>query len=329
MDHFQRIRATITGDTIDRIPVSLWRHFPDYDQDPRTLADKMVEWQRKWDFDVVKFMPSGTYGVEDWGAVSVYRGAVNGAREVVEPGIRSVTDWELKSLDVQKGAYGMQNEALQITARHLDSSVPIQQTIFSPLTTARKLAGERLLSDLRRYPEVLDNALQTITDVTIRFALDAIDCGATGFFFATQLASHRVLSAAEYARFGRPYDLQVLRAVAGQGRLNMLHAHGLDLMLDSMADYPVEMLNWHDRQTEPNLASAAKRFRGLVVGGLNENSLFVSGSTEPIRAEVNDAIAQTSGKRLMIAPGCVLLVNTRDEHIKTVLQTVEAWKPTR
>ncbi|MNV86314.1 Uroporphyrinogen decarboxylase (URO-D) [compost metagenome] len=109
----------------------------------------------------------------------------------------------------------------------------------------------------------------------------------------------------------------------------MLHAHGLDLMLDSMADYPVEMLNWHDRLTEPNLAAAAKSFPGLVVGGLNENSSLVSGSTEPTRAEVNDAIAQTSGKRVMIAPGCVLLVATRDEQIKIVLQTIEAWKPTR
>lgn len=328
MDHFQRVRATIAGDAVDRIPVSLWRHFPDYDQDPRTLAAKMVEWQRKWNFDLVKFMPSGTYGVEDWGAVSAYRGALNGAREIVEPGIRSVKDWELKSLDVQKGVYGMQNEALQIAARELDGSVPIQQTLFSPLTTARKLAGERLLSDVRRHPEVLENALQTITDVTIRFARDAIACGANGIFLATQLASHRILSAAEYARFGRPYDLQVLRAVAGQGRLNMLHAHGLDLMLDSMADYPVEMLNWHDRLTDPNLATAGKSFPGLVVGGLNENTSLVSGSTEPTRAEVNDAIAQTGGKRLMIAPGCVLLVTTRDEHIKAVLQTVEAWKPT-
>lgn len=327
MDHWQRVRTAIAGDAVDRIPVSLWRHFPDYDQDPRTLAGKMVEWQRKWDFDLLKFMPSGTYGVEDWGASSAYRGAMNGAREIVEPGIRSVKDWELQPLDVRKGVYGMQNEALQIAARQLDGSVPIQQTLFSPLTTARKLAGERMLADVRRYPGLLENALQTITDVTIRFALDAIACGANGFFFATQLASHRILSSAEYARFGRPYDLQVLRAVAGPGRLNMLHAHGQDLMLDSLADYPVEMLNWHDRLTEPNLASAAKSFPGLVVGGLNENSSLVAGGTEPTRADVSDAVAQTGGRRLMIAPGCVLLVNTRDEHIKTVLQTIATSTP--
>jgi uroporphyrinogen decarboxylase len=329
MDHWQRIRTAIAGERTDRTPVSLWRHFPEFDQDPRTLAARMVDWQRKWDFDLVKFMPSGTYGVEDWGAVSAYRGAMNGAREIVEPGIRNVEDWALESLDVRKGVYGMQNEALEIAAQQLDGSVPILQTIFNPLTTARKLAGERLLSDLRRYPEVLEKALQTITDVTIRFALDAIECGAHGVFLATQLASHRLLSDAEYARFGRPYDLQVLRAVTGSGRINMLHAHGLDLMLDMLADYPVEMLNWHDRLTDPGLGAAAEKFPGLVAGGLNEGSTLVSSSTDGTRDEVLDALQQTGGRRVMIAPGCVLRVDTRDEHIKTVIRTVDSWKSIR
>ena len=109
----------------------------------------------------------------------------------------------------------------------------------------------------------------------------------------------------------------------------MLHAHGLDLMLESMEDYPVDMLNWHDRLTEPNLATASKIFGGLVVGGIDENASLVSGTTEATRAEVADAIAQTGGRRLMVAPGCVLLVSTRDEHIKTVLQTIDSHQTIR
>ncbi|MEI2653947.1 MAG: hypothetical protein V9G12_17700 [Microthrixaceae bacterium] len=39
-------------------------------------------------------MPSGTYGVEDWGAVSAYGGQANGARAVVGPRVRRTDDWE-------------------------------------------------------------------------------------------------------------------------------------------------------------------------------------------------------------------------------------------
>lgn len=322
MDHWQRTRAAIEGRPCDRVPLSLWRHFPEDDHDPRRLADRMLAWQRRWEFDLVKFMPSGTYGVEDWGAVSAYRGAPNGAREVTGPGIRGVADWALKRLDVTQGSHGRQNEALASVARELDGSVPILQTVFSPLTTARKLAGERLMTDLRRHPEVLHEALETITDATIRFAQDAIACGAHGVFLATQLASHRILTDAEYAAFGRHYDLRVLRAVRGAGRINMLHAHGVDLMLSLVADYPVEVFNWHDRLTEPGLREAAKSFPGLLAGGLNEGATLVGGSSEATRKEVLDAITQTGGRRLMIAPGCVLRVDTPDEQIEAVVQAV-------
>lgn len=324
MDHFQRIRAAMNGDACDRIPVALWRHFPGDDQDPRLLAAHMVDWQRRWDFDLLKFMPSGTYGVEDWGAKTAYRGAPNGAREVVDPAIRQVGDWSLKPLDVSSGSYGRQNEALAIAARELGNSVPILQTVFSPLTTARKLAGDRLLADMRRHPDALREALDTITDTTIRFALDAVAAGAHGVFLATQLASHRVMTEAEYASFGRPYDLRVLRAVQGAGRLHMLHAHGIDLMLELLTDYPVQMLNWHDRLTEPGLREAGKGFPGLLAGGLDEGATLLGAGTEATRREVHDAIAQTGGRRLLVAPGCVLRIDTPAEQIKAVLQAVES-----
>lgn len=327
MDHWQRLEAAMQGQHTDRAPVALWRHFPGDDQDPGRLAARTVEWQRRWEFDLVKFMPSGTYGVEDWGAVSAYRNAANGAREVVQPGIRRVEDWDsLRSLDTRRGAYGQQNEALALAARELGDRVPILQTVFSPLTTARKLAGERLFADLRRAPERVERALAVITDVTIRFALEALACGAHGVFLATQLASHRLLTHDEYLRFGRACDLQVLAALRGSARLNMLHAHGVDIMFDTLAAYPVEMINWHDRLTEPALRDAGRDFGGLLVGGLNEGETLVSADAGAIEREVHEALGQRPDGKLMIAPGCVLRVDTPEDSIKAVMRAA-AYRP--
>jgi len=321
MNPWQRIEAAIAGSVTDRPPVALWRHFPEDDQHPDKLTAHTLDWQRKWDFDLVKFMPSGTYGVEDWGAISAYRGGANGAREVVVPAVTRTEDWlRLHDLDVRQGSYGRQNQALAAAARQLNGAVPMLQTVFSPLTTARKLSSEKLFADLRCAPDALEQALRVITGVTIRFALDALEAGAHGVFFATQLATYRLLSAQEYERFGKAYDLQVLTALRGKARLNMLHAHGHDIMFNLLADYPVEMLNWHDRVTEPSLGAAAQRFPRLLVGGLNENGALLKGNEQGIEAEVRDALAQTGRRRLMVSPGCVLPIAVPEANIRAAIR---------
>lgn len=326
MDHWRRIEAAIAGASTDRLPVALWRHFPDDDQDAARLAARSLEWQRKWNFDLVKFMPSGTYGVEDWGARSIYDGAANGARVISAPGVNAPQDWRgLPRLDVAKGVLGAQNDSLALVARELRGAVPILQTVFSPLTTARKLAGEAMLEHLRKHPQDLEAGLRTITDTTIDFSLAALKAGAHGLFFATQLASTDVLTLAEYERFGVRFDLQVLREVGARARLNLLHLHGENVMFDGLASYPVQMINWHDRITAPPLGDALSRFKGALVGGVEERELIVSGPADALRAQVRDAIRQTGGRRLVVGPGCVAAVHAPDDHIRAVIE--EARNP--
>ncbi|MCC7039520.1 MAG: uroporphyrinogen decarboxylase [Burkholderiales bacterium] len=325
MTAWERVEAAVTGAPVDHPPIALWRHFPDDDQHIDKLVARSVAWQERWGFDLVKFMPSGTYGVEDWGAVTTFDGQANGARTVVKPAVQRTEDWQrVRELDVRRGSYGRQNEALRATAQALKGAVPILQTVFSPLTTARKLATDRLYADLRRTPEVVEAALRVITDVTIRFALDALAAGAHGVFLATQQGSWRLLDAAEFERFGKRYDLEILAALKGKARLNMLHAHGDDVMFDTLAGYPVEMLNWHDRTAEPDLRGALAHFPRLLVGGVNEYGALLRGDANGIASEIRDAIAQTGGRRLMLGPGCVVPIAVTDAAIEAAVRAARA-----
>jgi len=328
MDHWERLDAAIAGRPVDRIPISLWRHFPEDDLDPGKLAAHMVAWQRKWDFDLVKFMPSGTYGVEDWGAKTAFQGAANGARTVVRPGVARAEDWpKLARLDPRTGVLGRQIEALRLASRELGGRAPILQTVFSPLTTARKLAGERVFADLRRAPEALESGLRIITEVTIDFALASLAAGAHGVFLATQCASYRVASASEYERFGRRFDLEFLAALKGKTRLNLLHLHGEDIMFDLLAEYPVELVNWHDRLTAPAIGEAHGTSPKLLVGGVEETRTLADGPIAAIDAQVRDAIRQTGGRRLLIGPGCVVPVATPEAHLRAVIDAVREASP--
>ena len=107
-----------------------------------------------------------------------------------------------------------------------------------------------------------------------------------------------------------------------KSRFIMLHLHGNDVMFDQMLAYPANMANWHDRKGELTLAGAASCFGGLLVGGLNEDVTLPKGPIEAIKAEVRDAIAQTGGRRLMIAPGCVVPIATPKSHYRAAMEAV-------
>jgi len=305
--------------------VSFWRHVPDVDHTAAGLAEAMLAFQRKWDLDFVKVMSSGVYCVEDWGCRVAYQGSPNGAKQCTEHGVRERKDWaRVRPLDEGAGALGRELEALRLVARGRADDAPILHTLFSPLTVARKLAGDRMVADLRAEPGAVEPALDAIADTMARHARAALDAGADGLFFATQAAVPDVLTEEETARFELPRMRRILDAVGDGSALTLLHVHGRDVYFDRVAALPVHAMNWHDRLTTPRLGDGHRRFAGAVVGGLSEHRTLQAGPPDAVAAEVRDAIAQTGGRGVIIGPGCVLPLATPDAHLAAVVAAVKA-----
>ena len=304
MTKAERLQAAIRGEPVDRPPVALWRHFPGDDQCPQDLATETVAFQRRYDFDFVKVTPASSFCLQDWGAEDVWMGNMEGTREYTVYPVRVPEDWRnLRLLEPTQGALGAQLEVLRLIARDLGET-PFIQTIFSPLAQAKNLVGEEnLLVHLRRWPDALHAGLETITATTIRFVEAARATEIAGIFYAVQHAQYRLLSEEEYRAFGRPYDLRILEAALGLW-LNVLHLHGNDVMVDLLADYPVQVINWHYREMWPSLAEAQERFGGAVCGGLQQWEVMVRGTPEAVRVQAADAITQTGGRRFILGTGC-------------------------
>jgi uroporphyrinogen decarboxylase len=325
MTHWERIRAAIAGQETDRIPISLWRHWANVDETALGLAYATLRWQREFDFDLVKFTPTGTYMIEDWGAQTKFLPNQPGTRTTVRYGVTSPEGWtRLEANDPREGYLGKQVEALSLVIQELQDSLPILQTVFSPLTTAWKLAGDRVFTDARLHPDMLKEGLQAIAETTARFAVASAETGATGMFFATQCDSYRLMTEDEYREFGEAFDRVVFDAVRDQVEIIMMHAHGEDIMFDLVASYPIDAFNWHDRLAGPSLAEARKRFSGMLVGGVSEWTTLVEGPPEAIKAEIEDAVAQTGGRGYMVGPGCVIPINAPHEHVRAARQAVES-----
>jgi uroporphyrinogen decarboxylase len=319
----ERLAATLARAAVDRPAVAFWRHVPELDHDPRRLAEAMLVFQRRWDLDLVKMMPSGVYCVEDWGCRVAYTGAPSGAKQCTAHAVQEPADWaRVRALDPGAGALGRELEAVRLVAAGRADDAPILQTVFSPLTIARKLAGDRLRADLADHPARVEAALEAITETMARYAAATLAAGADGLFVATQTAYPDTATAAEHARFDTPFLRRVLEAVAGRSTLTLLHAHGAGVYFDAVAALPVHAVNWHDRVTAPSLAEGARRFGGAVVGGLAEWTTLRRGPAGAVTAEAREAAAQTGGRGLVVAPGCVLPLDVPDAHLDAVVTAV-------
>src|SRR5207245_484991 len=240
----ERVVAALGGQPVDRPPVAFWRHAPDVDHTAKGLAEAMLSFHRRFDLDLVKVMSSGVYCVEDWGCRVADTGAPSGAKQCVEHAVRAAADWaRVRELDPGGGALGRELEAVRLIVRGRHDDAPVLHTVFTPLTIAKKLAGDRLRDDLRAAPAAVEGALETITRTMTRYANAALDAGADGLFVATQTAT---------------------------------------------------------------------RGRGPV---------------RAIADEVDDAVRQTGGRGVIVAPGCVLPLDVPEAHLDAVVDAVKRSRP--
>ncbi len=326
MNKRERLEKTIAGDAVDRVPVSLWRHFPGDDQRATDLAAATVEWQRRYDWDFVKVTPASSFCLTDYGVQDRWVGSIEGTREYTKQVVHKSLEWtDLRPIDPGKGALARQAEALTLIRKELGDDVPVIQTIFSPLAQARHIADPAtLIKHLRTAPDRLKTGLNTITDSTIRFIDSIRRSGIAGVYYAVQMGSYGDLTPQEYTEFGRPFDLQILKAIPKDWWFNVLHLHGDAPIFDLFMDYPVQALNWHDRETEPDLATGKRKFKGAVCGGLGHWDAVHNGTPAEVRDQARNAIDQTEGRRFILATGCVAMITSPTSNLRAVRDAAEA-----
>lgn len=327
LTHRQRMELCLSGETPDRVPVALWRHFPVDDQKADTMAAAHLNYQRTYDFDLLKITPASGYFVYDWGVQDKWCGHPHGTREYTKRVIKTADDWEkLPILDPHRGHLADQLAAVKHLTTALRPDTPVIYTIFTPLSQAKKLVGdESLVFHLREHTKELQKGLEIITESTRRFVKALFEEGGVdGIFYAVQHAQASLLTPEEYRLFARPDDLTVLDE-AKAGWLNLLHLHGEDVYFDLVADYPVQVINWHDLETPPSLAEGLKEFQGAVCGGMRQEDTVNLGTAEDVRAEARAAIEATGGKRFILGTGCVALTTTPHGNLMAARRVVEEY----
>src|SRR5213594_3337816 len=170
MSRRERMLAAINHEPVDRVPYAVWRHFPQVDRNPAGLAQATLRFHERYGSDFLKITPAGGYAVEQWGCVEGEDVRPDGHRPCAHCAVRDGDDWrQIRPLDPTVAAgYSQQIEVIvRMGFDRRIGDAPVLPTLFSPLSLARKLSGDRLPNDLRDHAGAVTDALEAITETLI------------------------------------------------------------------------------------------------------------------------------------------------------------------
>src|SRR5215467_1809777 len=310
MDKIERVLNALRGLEVDRPPFSFWYHFGLQHLPGSAHAQAEIEFFRSYDLDFVKVMNDYPYPLP-------------GDLEVVD----AEDDWKrLEPVGSADSAWDEQLSAISIMADRIGKEALFIETIFSPWTTARRLArSSGLLTARAQYPETVLAAMENIAESLANYARAAIARGAAGIFLSLGAATDTVMSAEEYAVWGRPFDLKILDAVR-DAPFNVLHVHGTKIHFDTLLDYPVSAINWSHWTTAPSLKEGFEKSGKTVMGGINEATASHVSAPE-IGEQVVNAIREIGPRKLIMTPGCSIPTDTPVRNMRAVRTAVESRLP--
>jgi uroporphyrinogen decarboxylase len=289
MTKIERVRAALSGGEVDRAPFTIWYHLGTQHAPAERTAQAHVEFFEAYDLDWLKVMNDYSYPMP------------RGIETLDDPrDLRRVT-----AFDVRQGGLGEQLEAIRLIAQALRGKALLVDTVFNAWNTLkRNVLKDAMDPFMREHPAEMEAALHVVNDNLIRYAIASLHGGAAGIFFSVP-ATTESLTAEQYERFMRPFDIAFLEAIRPFGEFHVLHAHGSQLYLDRLLDYPVHAISWADRESGPSLGEMRRRTAHALVGGI-AHTPFAYMSAARIREQVRTAISEAGPRKLLLAPGCAI-----------------------
>jgi uroporphyrinogen decarboxylase len=287
----ERVNRALRGQDVDRPPFTYWYHFLD-DNEPGTKhAQSTLDFQRKFRTDLVKVMSDYPF----------------------PSGLTRVSD----------NPFPEQIRALELIRDGLAGTKLFVETIFNPWNMAEKLSSKEAVLKLKAAkPQALLAQLQLIAESQANHARKAIAAGASGIFLAIANAQDGILSQADYAKFSEPFDKLVLNAV-NSAPLNILHLHGDKVYLDRFYQgWPASVIQYSQHGTGVPVANVRAKYAGVLMAGIDEGN-YRKLTPADLKRQWQEAQA-AAGKRFILAPGCSVPNDTKEEEMLALTKLLGA-----
>jgi len=323
--HKERMQMILTGEEPDRFAASFWRHFFQAEHHAEGLAEAMVFFQEKFDWDFMKINPRADYHVEDFGLKQEFSHDEFKKHRKYDFPITKLEDWaKIQPLPLTSPVLSEHLKAVSLIRKKVDRELPLLMTVFTPLAIAgRMVEDDNLLAEhLHSYPEKVLPALRAITDTFKAFVIELRNAGADGIFFATtQWASSDLISWKDYQKFGLPFGLEVIRA-SGDDAINICHVCSSNNFLEQLllVDYSASMYNWDsDDPTNLPLDKARELMdEKVALGGADRDGWLLQGKPDEVGYQIDKLKDNFEPSKLVIGPGCSIPPETPMENLQAV-----------
>src|SRR6266540_837837 len=280
MTNRERVMAALRGEPVDRVPLAFWMHNFATENSAKDLAAEALRLARTFGWDYLKPQSRAQCFAEAWGL----RYRPSGERAV-------------PYTVIERPCAG---------ADDLARLEPVSWTVFSPLMVVPFLlegGRDEALTIMRTQPAALEHALEVIADSLAGYARACVEAGADGLFYATNIATRGLITAAECRRFQRPYDLRILDDVAA-APFNVLHVCGTGVRFEEFANYPVHAFSWAAGADNPSLREGQRRTGRAVVGGLPAKPTIAALTRPAIADRTRAAMGEMKRRWLLLGPDC-------------------------
>lgn len=334
----ERVQYVLDGKIPDRPPITAYRHFPNVEREPKELAETMVEWQKKYDWDIVKIHPSAVFMQEVYGDQFDYHDYDG----LFPKKISRATTTDDLSLFVEKDANNNvlkdHIEAARLIKQNLDEDVPILHTLFTPLTVITNVfecpfvrrhfdadrKDNKIFKIIHDREDELLEALNNITKTYINYWKSLKETGIDGLFYAgISWARDEYMTYSEWEKYVKQFDIKFLNEVKKDGGIIMYHTCGIKSNPQRFIDYPIDILHWDQgAEKNPSIKESLDFLNGITpMGGVDE-MLFGNNAEEKIKNAADEEIINNKNIPYILAPYCSIDINSSDEEVRAFRNSV-------
>lgn len=338
MNSLQRIRATLAGDAVDRVPVfpmivsaaARWAGVPisRFAADPAVMADCMLSAQQRAGYDGLHVSLNVTVEAEAVGMP--VEQPFDDLPHIVAPVLAEPADLlRLKVPDPRSdGRLPVFVAATRILARSVGDSVLIVPNIRGPMSMASQLrGGEQLLIDLIEAPEFAADLLAFCAEVGVVFAAELLRAGGHAIMLGDALASPNSISPAMYRRFAQPVHAEMIRRLHADGAgAVLMHVCGdIRPIIPDLVSTGLDVLDL-DTPVSPDEARALAGPAAGLRGNLSPTMLFRAAPAE-VGTMARQAIAASGGQRFVLGTGCEVAAGTPIENVIAMVDAAHTSGP--
>ncbi|MCI8742253.1 MAG: uroporphyrinogen III decarboxylase [Lachnospiraceae bacterium] len=313
----ERVIAAIEQRETDGIPSGFSLHFPDDQKKGEASIQAHFDFFRDTDADICKIMNENL--------IPVY-----GTIHTPEDYDRLIPVITMED-DFMKAQMELTGKILEGCGRDVFTMGTLHGICASGIHPMEQngvnyYAARQMQVDFLRWDEKrMLSAMQRITDGLCELAGSYIRAGLDSIYYAALGGERGFFTDEEFAKWMKPFDLQIMKAIKDAGGYCFLHICKDELNMERYRDYAAfaDVVNWGVYETSFSLEEGRELFGGrTIMGGLpNHHGVLVDGGQEQIQAEVKKVVDRFGRKGLILGADCTLFT---EQDRKKVRMAVEA-----